>query len=138
MAFIDVLNIYADGCQGKLVDPQPGQTVDDLVSAYANLPGFEGPPRDITVDGFQGKQLGYTVPNYNADKCKDGIFAMIDEDNHPGHALSYWAQTPKQRNKVLILDVDGARLVILATYPPNISAQDRTGLDAIISSIHIG
>ncbi len=53
-------------------------------------------------------------------------------------APTLWAQAPKQQNKLWILDVDGTRLVILAGYPPNMSAQDRTDLDGILSSIQIG
>ena len=141
LAFFDVLNIYADGCRWKLVDPQPGPTVDDLVAAYAALPGFKGPARDVTtVDGFHGKQLEYTAPAYDGDKCTGGQFGLIQEDNtpNPDDAPSLWAQTPKQGNIVMILDVDGTRLVILAGHPPNISAQDRADLDAILDSIQIG
>lgn len=141
LAFFDVLNIYADGCLWKLVDPQPGPTVDDLVAAYATLPGFKGPARDVTtVDGFHGKQLEYTAPAYNEDSCVNGEFALIQEDNNPvpSDAPGLWAQTPQQGNIVMILDVDGTRLVILAGHPPNISAQDRADLDAILDSIHIG
>jgi hypothetical protein len=141
LAFFDVLNIYADGCLWKLVDPQPGPTVDDLVAAYATIPGFEGPARDVvTVDGFHGKQLEFTAPAYNEDKCVGGEFALIQEDNMPvpGDAPGLWAQTPNQENTVMILDVDGTRLVILAGHPPNISAQDRADIDAILSSIQIG
>ena len=141
LAFFDVLNIYADGCLWKLVDPQPGPSVDDLVSAYAALPGFKGPARDVTtVDGFHGKQLEYTVPAYDGDECTGGQFGLIQEDNtpNPGDAPSLWAQTPQQGNIVMILDVDGTRLVILAGHPPNISAQDRVDLDAILDSIQIG
>ena len=139
LAFFDVLNIYADGCEWGLVDPQPGPTVDDLVSAYATLPGFEGPIRDITtVDGFHGKQLEYTVPDYDEDNCVR--FGLIQEDNFPNSdgSPSLWAQTPKQENKILILDVDGTRLVVLAGHPPNITAQDQADLDAILNSIEIG
>ena len=62
LVFMDVGNIYAEGCKWVLLDPPPGPTVDDLVSAYAKLPGFGGPARDVTVDGFDGKQIQYTVP----------------------------------------------------------------------------
>jgi hypothetical protein len=30
---MDVSDIYADGCEWVLVDPPPGPTVDDVVSA---------------------------------------------------------------------------------------------------------
>jgi hypothetical protein len=140
LVFMNVGNIYADGCQWVLVDPPPGPTVDDLVSAYAKLPGFGGPARDVTVDGFEGKQIQYTVPDYNENECIEGKFGifLIGRNLAGTAAPNLWAQAPKQQNKLWILDVDGTRQVILATYPPNISAQDRTDLDGIFRSIQIG
>ena len=38
----DVANLYADGCRWQLLDPPPGPTVDDLVAAYADVPGSSG------------------------------------------------------------------------------------------------
>ena len=40
LVFSDVWNIYADGCRWELMDPPVGSSVDDLVAAYATLPGF--------------------------------------------------------------------------------------------------
>jgi hypothetical protein len=62
---MDVGNIYADGCQWEPVDAPPGPTVNGLVSAYANLPGFGAAARDVTVDGFEGKHIQFTVPDYD-------------------------------------------------------------------------
>lgn len=138
--FYDVANVYADGCQWKLVSPPPGPTVDDLVAAYRKVPGIEGAARDVTVDGYQGKQIQHTVPSYKEDDCRDGRYGLIYEDNNlvSDDAPSLWAQTPGQQNKVTILDVDGTRLVIAAGNPPNISARDRANLDGILNSIEIG
>ena len=136
---MDVGNIYADGCQWVLVDPPPGPTVDDLVSAYAKLPELGATPaRDVTVDGFEGKQIQITIPGYNENECKEGKFGILQGDHSSGNAPWLWAQAPKQQNKMQILDVDGTRLVILATSPPNISAHNRTELDGILSTIQIG
>lgn len=140
LAFIDVANIYIDGCQWRLVDPVPGPSVDDLVSAYAKVPG-SGTPEDVTVDGFAGKQIQVTVPDYNENDCKEGKFGLGQHDNESG-----WGDEPSFGRlppggggyTVQILDVDGTRLVILMDYPPNTSAQDRTDLDAILRSIDIG
>jgi hypothetical protein len=138
LVFMNVGDIYADGCTWRLVDPAPGPTVDDLVSAYAKLPGFGGAARDVSVDGFSGKQIQYTVPDYNPDKCTDGRFGIFQYDHSAGMEPSLWAQAPKQRNRLWILDVGGTRLVILAGDPGNMSTQDRTDVDGILSSIQIG
>ena len=68
-----VANIYTDSCPSVLVDPPVGPTVDDLASAWANLPGFNATAAsDITVDGFHGKQVEFTVPDYNEEDCPYG------------------------------------------------------------------
>ena len=138
LVFMDVGNIYAEGCKWVPLDPPPGPTVDDLVSAYAKLPGFGEPARDVTLDGFHGKQIQYTVPDYNEGECLGDGFGIFQEDHTSGVAPTLVAQTSKQHNRLWILDVDGTRLVILAGGPQNMSAQDRTDLDGILSSIQIG
>lgn len=134
--FMAVANIYTDGCQWRLVDPPPGPAVDDLATAYANLPGFEG-TRDTAVDGFSGQLVDYTVPDYDPDDCQEGVFALFSEEGSSGDEPNVLAQHPKQRNQIWILDVSGTRLVIHTSYPPNISAQDRAEIDGIVSSMQI-
>lgn len=146
VAFVDVANIYTDGCQWKRVDPQPGPSVDDLVDAYVNEVEGVTVVGDVTVDGFKGKQIRYAVPDFRKGtdsregECQGDQFGLVQEDNRSdsGNAPFLWAQTPKQQNEVWILDVDGTRLVILVGYPPNISEKDRADLDTILNSINIG
>lgn len=141
VAFFDVANIYTDGCRWETVDPQPGPSVDELVAAYVNEVEGVTVVGDVTVDGFSGKKIEYAVPDYREGDCKRNQFGLVQEDNRSdlgSGAPSLWALTPDQRNEILILDVDGTRLVILAAYPPDISPQDRSDLDAILNSITIG
>jgi hypothetical protein len=141
LAFYDVGNIYADGCQWAVMDPPVGPSVDHLVAAYTTLPGFGSDVRDVTIDGFTGRQVQVTVPDYAEAECRDGLFGILRHDYHypdGGDAPSLWAQAPEQVNKMWILDVDGTRLQILASYPPGISEQDRSDLDQMIGTIEIG
>ena len=40
-------------------------------AAWANLPDFAATAAvDVTVDGYAGKQIEFTVPDYNSDECK--------------------------------------------------------------------
>lgn len=135
--FMDVANVYADGCRWRPVDPPPGPTVDDLVSAYANLPGSTG-AKDTTVDGFPAQLVEYEVPDYDRDDCREKVFALFDEDGVGGDEPSVLAQHPKQQNLIWILEVSGSRLVLHTSFPPNISAADRAEIDAIVDSIQIG
>ena len=135
VVFFDyVTNIYTDSCPSVLVDPPVGPTVDDLASAWANLPGFHATaPTDITVDGFHGKQVEFTVPDYNKTDCPDGDFKLLVSGNG-----DWWAAGPNQHTQLWILDVNGTRLVIVAFDLPDASPQDRADLDAVLASIQIG
>ena len=139
LIFMNVANIYTDSCPSVQVDPPVGPTVDDLASAWANLPGFDATAAsDVTVDGYDGKQIEFTVPDYNEDECRDGRYGIFQEAGFAGRGPNYWAQAPHQYLRVWILDVDGTRLVIGAGYFPNTSQQDRTELNEILDSIQIG
>ncbi|MEP7115628.1 MAG: hypothetical protein ABI862_20350, partial [Ilumatobacteraceae bacterium] len=134
VGFNNVANIYTDSCPSVLVDPPVGPTVDDLASAWASLPGFHATaPTDITVDGFHGKQVEFTVPDYDLADCAPGDFKLF---NSVGGG-DYWAQGPNQHHKLWILDVNGTRVVIAATSFPDTSPQDRATLDDILASIQI-
>ncbi len=140
LSFFDVAGIYADGCQWVLVQPAVGPSVDDLVAAFARVPGFGGAVRDVTVDGFPGKLVEYTVPDYDPVECRSGRFGLFQEDGPLGLSgdPSLWAQAPGQRNEFRILDVDGTRLVVGAGYPPDISAADLRQLRTVLDSVEIG
>ena len=85
-ATAEVGNIYADPCQWELAPPL-GPTVDDLVSAWANVPGLDATAtRDVTVDGYPGKQIAFTVPNYNMLDCKGEV-------RHLAGTSSAWNRT---------------------------------------------
>ena len=97
--FYDIANLFADGCNWVLVDPPVGPTVDDLAAGWATLPGFVATaPADVTVDGYAGKQVEFTVPNFDTNECKQGQFMLWTaegQDFDGGH----WALFPNQHNR---------------------------------------
>ena len=104
VAFYDVANIYADGCRWELVDPPVGAGVDDLVTAYRKVPKLRATPaRNVTVDGFDGKQLQFTVPDYTDDNCKEDTYALVQADNagtntgQPGGSRTWGRRPPSNR-----------------------------------------
>ena len=139
LVFMDVANIYADGCRWELVDPPPaGKSVDDLVAAYARAPELEATPaREVTLGGFAGQYIQTTVPEYEEGECTEGRFGIFQLAGSSG-GPNLWAQAPGQKNQHWILDVDGNRLVVLAGDSGNMSAQDRTDLEGILGSLRIG
>jgi hypothetical protein len=134
---MEVLNAYTDSCPSVALDPPVGPTVDDLASTWADLPAFDATgPTDITVDGFDGKQVEFTVPDYDEDDCAYGEFMLLGGSPDPSEG--YWAQGANAHQQLWILDVDGTRVVIGATWFPDTSAQDRADIDEMLSSIQIG
>ena len=77
--FLDVANIYTDPSQWSRFDPPVGPTVDDLVSALQQVPAFDVTPRDVTVDGFDGKYVEFTFDPYDEAVCRDGRFGLWDD-----------------------------------------------------------
>jgi hypothetical protein len=131
----EVTRIYTDSCPSSMIDPPPGPTVDDFASTWAGLPGFEATaPVDITVDGFLGKLVEFTVPDYDEGECPYGDFMLMGVAGGDG----YWAQAPNGHHRLLILDVDGRRIVIVAFWYPDTSEADRAAIDRILASIRIG
>ncbi len=131
VTFFDVSNVFADGCQEVLVDPPVGPTVDDLVSALANLVGFApSAAADVTVDGYVGKQIEFNVPS----ECEVPTFALWREAG--GFSFTYRA-TSNQHIQLWILDVGGTRLVIEGYSYVSTSPQTRAEIDDIVASIQI-
>jgi hypothetical protein len=125
--FFDVSNVFADGCQRVPVDPPVGQTVDDFVSALANLVGFApSAAADVTVDGYVGKQIEFNVPG----ECD--TFALW----RVGGGFSHSA-TSNQHIQLWILDVGGTRLVIEGYSYRSTPPQTRAEIDDIVATIQI-
>ncbi len=139
VSFWDVAEIFADPCEWVLVDPPVGPTVDDLVSAWANVPGLDATAAsDVTVDGHEGKRFDLTVPDFDGDECRAGKFALWREDGQRDDGSpARWVE-PDEHLQMWVLDVDGTRLVVSAGYYPDTSPQDLADIDEILSSIQIG
>ncbi len=100
-------------------------------------------PTDVVLGGFRGKYLEWSVPTDIAfDKAhKDlALFPDCDEKTFQSWTARGWnsdrhQQAPGQVDRIWILDVNGERLVIDASYLPGAKADDRVELDKIIHSI---
>jgi hypothetical protein len=142
-------NFYTRPCvatSGGIEFALVGPTVDDLVSAWANLPGVDvTAARDVTIDGFDGKQIEFTRPalddcNLLHSRCS---FDSPEEPNRPTGCSFAVGGGPFNHTgvpqKVWVLDVNGTRLVILASAIPGRGSQlDRAALDEIVASIEFG
>ena len=134
----DVANIYADPCHWVPLDPPVGPTVDDLVSALEDTPNFRATgTRKFTLDGFVGRRLEFTTPDFRLDECMQDRYAMWEVDRGDIRG-PFMGGAPYQRYDVRILDVDGTRVVIISWSFPDTSAEDLSELEEILESIQIG
>ena len=137
-----VVNLVTDGCADHLAaDPPVGPSVDDLATALSELEPFEvtTPPEDVTIYGYSGKHLEWTVPDMAFDRCDAGDvrswIAPIDTAE-PGDAF-YGYTGPGYTEEFWILDVEGTRLMIAAERSPGSPPEDLAEQRAILDSIRI-
>jgi hypothetical protein len=101
------------------------------------MPGFDATaPTDISVDGYTGKLVEFTVPDFDEDECVLDHFILLEGVGTPGDG--YWAQGPRQHHQLRILDVDGTRVVIGAMWFEDTSARELADIEEMLSSIQIG
>jgi hypothetical protein len=125
--------LSADPCRHELgfLDPPPGPTVEDLVTALGDMPGLDVTNvAGVTVDGYNGTQLVMTAPE-SVDGCT-GAYVIWQLPL----GLNY-SMAPGERSRVWILDVDGQRLVIESPEVPGYTDAQRTEVQEIIDSIRI-
>ena len=122
--------LYERACQWAGTNVTPGSTVGDLADALAGLDDFEtSGPMDVTVGGHDGKRVQLTVPDdVNFSDCQEGEYRSMDGRNY---------QEPGQVDDIRIVDVNGKRIYLFATYQPGTPADTRTEIDQIVDSMVI-
>lgn len=137
VSIVNVTNLVVDGCADhSLADPAVGPSVDDLTTALAALPPFDvtSPPRDVTIDGYSGKRLELSVPELDFSTCVNGELISWDA---PVLSYPFHGYLPRLIEEFTILDVQGTRLVIVASWVPHSSAEDIAEMRAVLDSIEI-
>jgi WD40-like Beta Propeller Repeat len=138
VGFWDVDKVYATPCRWQskpMIDP--GRTVDGLGSALTRRPlRNASTPTDVTLGGFHGKYLRWSVPPHiHLAKCDQGYF---ESWTALGWSTDRWEQGPGQVGRIWILNVHGQRLVVDANYLPSATTEDRAELNRIVHSIRFG
>jgi hypothetical protein len=144
-------NLVRHGCiDHSWADPPVGASVDDLAAALTDLAPFQvtSPASEVTIYGFRGKHLEWTVPDLPVDGegdhghftgCVDGNLkswvAFIDTGD-PGDAF-YGYTGPGYTEEFWILDVEGTRLMIAAERSLGSPSKDLAELQVILDSIRI-
>lgn len=111
IAVWSVANVYEDGCtwQDSLMNPPVGPTAEDLADALAGLADRETTaPVAVSVDGYPGFELEMTIRGVDFATCDEGQFrSWIGPTGNPR-----FHQDQGEHDRILILDVDGTRLLI--------------------------
>lgn len=109
---------------------QPGSSVDDLVTSLQADPGVH--VADVTIGGYAGKVVEFTIPDPTPD-----CWPLRGWSTPSGGEQWDYDWSPGSHHQLLILDVDGVRFVIDASYrldaPPEVAAE----LQAIVDSIEL-
>ena len=143
--FLDVSTLHGDPCRwsGADGDIRVGPAVDDLVEALVAQTAYEvSEPVDVTIGGQSGKRVDIVVPTEPfagqsafARDCDEERFLLWDSTAHGSEGI--YVQGPANRWQANILDVDGARLVVVVQDFPGTLPEDRAELDAIVDSLVI-
>jgi hypothetical protein len=134
--FETVDNVYIDPCRSDLGmhDPPIGPTVDDLATALGSVPGWDATaPVDVTLAGYAGKQIDLTAPD-SWEECFGGESRLYAINGGTDYTL---ALSPNEHLRLWILDIEGTRLVVSASYTDAASAAERAELQSAVGSIRI-
>jgi hypothetical protein len=144
----DVGEVFRDPChwQGQGFVPGPG--VANLVAALvAQKLRNATTPTDVTLAGYAGKYLEWSVPADMKSSSWTSFDACdLDSDGVNRDFLSWlgngtgdrYEEVPGQVDQLWVLDVKGQRLVVDATYSPGTPQSDRAKLEAVVDSLRFG
>ena len=144
VGFWIVDNIFADPCRWDrgLLDPPPGPSAADLATALKDQRGrYATNPTPGELNGRPTIEMELTVPpdldfsECSNDKGPRSYYISWPQRDPPGGGRYH--QGPGQRDRLWILEVDGVRLVVDASYFPETSAADRAELWRIVRSVHV-
>jgi hypothetical protein len=137
LTFNSVEHLFADPCatpvpgRGPLLEPPLGTSVDDLVAGLRSLPGLQFTEEvEVTLDGWDGKRLELAQP-IQCDEAPIGLTPAVGGESWTINIRGGWATA------LWILDVDGLRFVVMASYEPGTPAEVRQDLALIVNSIDI-
>lgn len=128
-----VHGVHRDPCRREGAAPEIGGSVDDLVEALeAQRLTRTSTPEPVTLGGHEGRYVELAPPrDVDFAECDEGYFMFWE--GSPGDADHQ--AVPGSVERVWILDVDGARVVLAAIVGPGLAPADAEVLDDIVTSV---
>jgi hypothetical protein len=141
----DVGQVPGHPCHWQDTLSDPGPSVDALVDALTTQRFRHATdPTDVTLGGYQGRSLTWSVPN-DWVVTGDAEFKGCDVETSSGlrDFVSWFGNGYGERNQqyagqvdmLWVLDVDGQRLLVDATYSPDTTKANRAELMGIVESL---
>jgi hypothetical protein len=131
-AFLLTLLVVGCGAQSPSRSPEPTREVPFAVSGPVSGPGTTAleAGTDITLDGWDGKRLELAQP-VQCDEAPIGLTPAVGRESWEITIRGGWAPS------LWVLDVDGLRFVVMASYEPGTPAEVRQDLTLMVNSIDI-
>jgi hypothetical protein len=136
----DAIQVPTDPCRWSSTMTTPGPTVDDLVNALvAQRTRNASAPIEATLAGYSGTYLEWSVPpdmvdGENCDPWPDNGYRDFVSFLGVGDSERY-QQLANQVDRLWVLDVNGRRLVVDATYSPDATDAQKAELDQVVESL---
>ncbi len=129
-----VVQVLSDPCHRRTA-VDIGPTVQDLARALVTQTGPSTQPEPVVLDGHPGLTLDVTIPPaIDLSRCTRREYSLWRfERRGDGRAAQ---DTPGLVSRLWILDVDGTRLVLVATLFPDQPAALHQELTTIAESVH--
>jgi hypothetical protein len=130
-----VTHVYRDACNWHGTVTEAGTTPEELVNLLARQRGREtATPRDVSVSGYPAQLVELVLPaDFDIAECDEG-FARVWPDVG-GSENGGWPARAGQTDRIYVVDVEGDRVVLLATTYAAPSAADASELQAIVDSV---
>lgn len=125
-----VTEVDRDACRGGERDAvDPGPSVDALARALVDQRGTTSPPaKEVDVAGVRAEYVELTSPA-DISRCDD-VPALWRTPERPIYGSG-------QVDRVWILEADGERLVLDASYSRSSTEQEREALTAMVGSLEL-
>jgi hypothetical protein len=130
VGYATVEGLFADVCDPSQGYLDVGPTVDDLVQALGVFPGlYVAQTEDVAISGYEGTRVELTGAGIDCDGSEPLWMTTQPGSVDRPHPTTFWGQS-----QLTILDVDGNRLVIIATVPANSEPEAASDVEAMINS----
>jgi len=128
------VQVLTDPCRRRTA-ADVGPTGNDLARALVDQTGPSTQPQPVVLDGHRGLTLDVTIPpDLDPNRCTRNQYSLWRTESRGDSALGQ--DTPGLVNRLWILDVDGTRIVLLASLYPDETEELHQEQTTIAESVH--